>query len=53
MATATAEFLPQHREQRHQTVQIISAAQARGYQRLVEMNQHILSNLDAIITPHR
>lgn len=46
----TADYLPQHREQRQQTVQIISAAQARGHQRLVEMNQQILSNLDAIIT---
>lgn len=46
----TAEFLPQHRVQRQQTLQIISSAQARGHQRVVEMNQQILSNLDAIIT---
>jgi len=46
----TAEFLPQHREQRQQTVQIINSAEARGHQRVIEMNQQILSNLDAIIT---
>ena len=46
----TAEFLPQHREQRQQTLQIINSAEARGHQRVVEMNQQILSNLDAIIT---
>lgn len=46
----TAEFLPQHRAQRQETLQIISAAKARGQSRLVEMNQQVLSNLDNIIT---
>ena len=46
----TAEFLPHHRSQRQQTMQIISAAEARGQARLVEMNRHVLTNLDRIIT---
>jgi integrase len=50
MFLTTPEFLPQHREQRRQTVQIISAAQARGQQRVTEMNQQLLTNLDAIIS---
>ena len=31
-------------------MQIISAAEARGQDRLVEMNQQVLTNLDQIIT---
>jgi hypothetical protein len=50
MFITTAEFLPQHHQQRQQILQIISAAQARGQQRVVEMNQQVLGNLDAIIT---
>lgn len=50
MFVTTPEFLPQHRQQRRQVLQIISAAQARGQHRLAEMNQHVLTNLDAIIT---
>jgi integrase len=50
MFLTTPEFLPQHREHRQQVVQIITAAQARGQQRLVEMNQQVLDNLDRIIT---
>jgi hypothetical protein len=50
MFVTTPEFLPQHRNHRQQTVQIISAAQARGQTRLVEMNQQVLTNLDQIIT---
>jgi len=50
MFVTTAEFLPQHREQRHQTLQIISAAEARGQARVVEMNRHVLGNLDHVIT---
>jgi hypothetical protein len=50
MFLTTPEFLPQHHEHRQQVVQIISAAQARGQQRLVEMNQQVLGNLDRIIT---
>ena len=49
MFVTTAEFLPQHREQRQQVLQIISAAEARGQTRLVEMNQQVLGNLDQII----
>jgi hypothetical protein len=45
----TAEFLPQHRQHRQQTLQIISAAEARGHARLVEMNQRVFDNLDKII----
>jgi len=50
MFLTTAEFLPHHRSQRQQTMQIISAAEARGQARLVEMNRHVLTNLDRIIT---
>lgn len=50
MFITTAEFLPQHHQQRQEILQIISAAEARGQQRLVEMNQQVLGNLDRIIT---
>jgi len=46
----TAEFLPQHREQHRQTLQIISTAQARGQARMVEMNQQVADNIQSIIT---
>jgi hypothetical protein len=46
----TAQFLPQHREQHRQTLQIISTAQARGQARMVEMNQQVADNLQRIIT---
>jgi hypothetical protein len=46
----TAEFLPQHREQHRQTLQIISTARARGQARMVEMNQQVADNLQRIIT---
>ncbi|MFJ9034051.1 hypothetical protein ACIRQP_37405 [Streptomyces sp. NPDC102274] len=46
----TPEFLPQHREQRQQLLQIVSAAEARGQARVVEMNQQVLGNLEQIIT---
>jgi hypothetical protein len=49
MFATTAEFLPQHRAQRQQLIQIISAAEARGQARLVEMNQQVLGNLDQVI----
>lgn len=49
MFITTADFLPQHREHRTQVVQIISAAEARGQQRLAEMNTRVLDNLDRII----
>ncbi|MFF2438670.1 hypothetical protein ACFVU4_31660 [Streptomyces sp. NPDC058107] len=50
MFITTPEFLPQHHQQRRQIVQIISAAEARGQQRMVEMNQQVLGNIDRIIT---
>lgn len=49
MFITTADFLPQHREHRTQVVQLISAAEARGQQRLAEMNTRVLGNLDRII----
>ena len=50
MFLTTPEFLPQHRTQREQTLQLITAAEARGHKRLAEMNRQVLGNLDAIIT---
>jgi two-component sensor histidine kinase len=50
MFVTTPEFLPQHREHRQQVLQIITAAEARGQQRLSEMNHRVLDNLDTIIT---
>lgn len=50
MFITTQQFLPQHRQQRQQVIQIISAAEARGQQRLAEMNRQVLGNLDQIIT---
>jgi len=50
MFLTTPEFLPQHRAQRHQTLELITAAEARGQHRLAEMNRQVLGNLDTIIT---
>jgi integrase len=50
MFITTAEFLPQHRAQHQQTLQIISAAEARGQRRLAEMNRQVAGNLEKIIT---
>ena len=50
MFVTTCEFLPQHQRQRREVMQIISAAKARDQQRMVEMNQQVLVNLDRIIT---
>jgi integrase len=50
MFVTTAEFLTQHRTHRQQVHQIITAAEARGQTRLVEMNQQVLDNLDRVIT---
>ena len=49
MFITTPQFLPQHHRQRQQVIQIISAAEARGQQRLAEMNRQVLGNLDQII----
>jgi len=46
----TVEFLPRHREHRNQTLRIITAAEARGQDRLAEMNRQVLANLDRVIT---
>ena len=50
MFLTTAEFLPAHREHRQQVLHIISAAEARGQSRLVEMNRQVAENLTTIIT---
>ncbi|MEU7632493.1 hypothetical protein AB0C34_21280 [Nocardia sp. NPDC049220] len=50
MFVTTAEFLPQHQQHRQQVIELISAAEARGQQRLAEMNAQVLGNLNNIIT---
>ena len=50
MFLTTGEFLPQHHDQRRQTLQLITTAEANGHTRLVEMNRQVLGNLDRIIT---
>jgi integrase len=50
MFITTAEFLPQHHAQRRTTLQLITAAEAYGHARIAEMNKHVASNLDKIIT---
>ncbi|MFJ7073461.1 hypothetical protein [Streptomyces sp. NPDC098781] len=50
MFVTTPEFLAQHREQRQQLLQIVSAAEARGQARVAEMNRQVLRNLEKIIT---
>ena len=50
MFLTTAEFLPQHRHHRQQLLQIISAAEARGQARMVEMNRQVADNLTKVIT---
>ncbi len=50
MFITTAEFLPQHRTHHQQVLQIISAAEARGQTRMVEMNRQVADNLEKIIT---
>ncbi|SFE06212.1 hypothetical protein SAMN05216251_101358 [Actinacidiphila alni] len=50
MFVTAPEFLPQHREQRQQLLQIVSAAEARGQARAVETNRQVLGNLEKIIT---
>lgn len=49
MFLTTAEFLPQHHAQREATLQIISAAEAAGHDRVAEMNRQVAGNLDKII----
>jgi integrase len=50
MFVTTTEFLPQHHKQYQQTLQIISAAEARGHTRQAEMNRQVADNLEKIIT---
>ncbi len=50
MFITTVDFLPQHRTHQRQVLEIITAAEARGQSRLVEMNQQVARNLDSIIT---
>jgi hypothetical protein len=50
MFITTPEFLPQHHQHRQQVLQIISAAEARGQDRLAEMNRQVAGNLAKIIT---
>ncbi|MCG5216515.1 hypothetical protein [Streptosporangium sp. KLBMP 9127] len=49
MFVTTPEFLAQHRQQREQLLQIVSAAEARGQLRIVEMNKQVLGSLESII----
>lgn len=49
MFLTTAEFLPQHRRHRLETLQIISKAEAEGHSRLAEMNRQVANNLEKII----
>jgi hypothetical protein len=49
MFVTTEDFLPQHHAQRQQTLQIITAAEASGQARVVEMNKQVAANLDKII----
>ena len=46
----TLEFLEQHNEQLQQTKEIIDKAKANGWQRQVEMNEQIKTNLQNIIS---
>jgi len=50
MFVTTAEFLPQHRAQHRATLEIISAAEARGQTRMAQMNRQVAGNLEKIIT---
>ncbi|MEO0376404.1 MAG: tyrosine-type recombinase/integrase, partial [Cyanobacteria bacterium P01_A01_bin.17] len=45
----TPEYLDHHRQQLDATRQLIQTAQANGWQRQLEMNQRIQTNLEAII----
>jgi hypothetical protein len=47
MFLTTAGFLPAHHQQ---VLQIISAAEARGQDRLAEMNRQVAGNLSKIIS---
>jgi len=44
-----AEFLPELREQRRRTLTLIDVSRDKGQDRVVEMNQQVLTNLDRMI----
>jgi len=46
----TPEFLGQHRQQLVTTQQLIARARADGHFRMVEMNEHVATNLRRIVT---
>lgn len=50
MFLTTSDFLPQHRDHRRQTLQLITAAEANGHARLLEMNRQVMGSLDRIIS---
>jgi hypothetical protein len=50
MFITTAEFLPLHRQHHEQVIEILTAAEARGQTRMVEMNRQVAENLEKIIT---
>jgi integrase len=50
MFVTTPEFLPQHRAQQQDVLQIITRAEASGHARLAEMNKQVAGNLGKIIT---
>ena len=43
------EFLPELREHRGRTLTLLHDAEAAGRTRMVEMNTHVLTNLDRMI----
>ncbi|MCA1706042.1 MAG: site-specific integrase [Actinobacteria bacterium] len=43
------EFLPELREQRRRTLTLIDVSKDKGHDRMVEMNQQVLDNLDRMI----
>ena len=50
MFLTTKTHLPVHREHRGQVIELITRAQADGHVRVAQMNQQVLTNLEAIIT---
>ena len=43
------EFLPELREHRGRTLTLLHDAEATGRNRMIEMNTHVLTNLDRMI----
>ena len=44
------EFLPELREQQQRTLTLIDVSKSNGQARMVEMNQHVLANLNRMIS---